>query len=97
MSKPLSSRDWLGKSGAGLLLGFLLALGAAGLFRQIADVGQAAFSTKGQIAMWLMSPVWALTLSFSFLFRSGFRAWAWLAGANLLLWTVVLVMEGSQP
>ena len=33
MKRALSSKDWLGKSSAGLILGFLLALGAGGLFK----------------------------------------------------------------
>lgn len=96
MSKPLSSRDWFGKSAAGLILGFALALGAAGVFQRLAGVGDTFFSTKGQFAMWLMSPVWALTLSFCFLFRSATRAWSWLAGANLLVWGLVLLLGGLR-
>lgn len=99
MSKPLSSRDWPGKTAAALILGFALALGCAGLFQQCVDVGNNLFSTKGQFAMWLMSPVWALTLSFCFLFRSGLRAWLWLAAANALVWLPVILLiilrEGS--
>ena len=73
--RPLSSRDWFGKTAAAFILGFTLALGCAGLFRIAAGVGDAYFSTKGQFAMWLMAPLWALTLSFCFLFRSSLRAW----------------------
>lgn len=97
MSRPLSSKDWLGKSAAGLVLGFLLALGAAGMFQQFAGVGDTFFSTKGQFAMWLMSPVWALTLSFCFLFRSSLRAWLWLALANIVVWAIVLLAGALQP
>ncbi len=92
--RPLSSRDWFGKTAAAFILGFTLALGCAGLFRIAASVGDAYFSTKGQFAMWLMAPVWALTLSFCFLFRSSLRAWLWLAVANLLVWAPVLLMGG---
>ncbi|GFE72987.1 hypothetical protein [Novosphingobium sp. TCA1] len=97
MNKPLSSKDWFGKSSAGLILGFTLALGAAGLFQRLAGVGDTFFSTKGQFAMWLMSPVWALTLSFCFMFRSTARAWCWLAIANLAIWAIVLLPGGSHP
>ncbi|TDW65405.1 hypothetical protein EDF57_103589 [Novosphingobium sp. PhB55] len=96
MSKPLSSKDWFGKSAAGLVFGFTLALGAAGLFQRLAGIGDTFFSTKGQFAMWLMSPVWALTLSFCFMFRTAVRAWLWLAGANLVVWAIVLLLEGPQ-
>ena len=94
---PLSSRDWFGKVSAAFILGFTLALGCAGLFRELMDVGEGYFSTKGQFAMWLMSPVWALSLSFCFLFRSGLRAWLWLFAANLLVWVPVLLMGGLRP
>lgn len=96
MSTPLSSRNWLGKSSAGLLLGFTLALGCAGLFRLAVDVGD-ALSMKGQLVMWMMAPVWALTLAFCFLFRSGLRAWLWLGGANLAVWAVLIATGVARP
>ncbi len=94
--QQLSSRDWFGKSVAALFLGFLLALGCSGLFRELAGVGEGYFSTKGQFAMWLMAPVWALTLSFCFLFRSTLRAWLWLGAANFLVWVPVILMGGLK-
>ena len=94
MRRPLSSRDWFGKASAGLILGFLLALGAAGLFKMATGVEETFFSTKGQFAMWMMSPVWALTVSLCFLFRSGLRAWVWLAAANLVLWALLASLGG---
>lgn len=95
--RPLSSRDWLGKTAAALLLGFLLALGCAGLVREIMGVGYEQFSIKGQFAMWLMAPVWAFTVSFCFLFRSAWRAWLWLAAANVVVWTPLVLMGGMRP
>lgn len=94
MRPELSSRDWFGKASAGLVLGFLLALGAGGLFKTMSGVGDTFFSTKGQLAMWMMSPVWALVFSFCFMFRSGGRAWIWLAGANLLVWAAIWGLGG---
>lgn len=88
MTQPLSSRDWFGKSAAGLVLGFTLALGASGLFQALTGVGDTFFSTKGQVSMWLMSPVWALTLSLCFLFRTSLRAWLWLGVVNLAVWAL---------
>jgi len=93
---PLSSRDWFGKSAAGLVLGFVLALGCAGLFRQSLSVEEAFFSTKGQFSMWLMAPVWALTLSLCFMFRTPVRAWAWLAAINLAVWAPLVLMGGVK-
>ncbi|MGK2286510.1 hypothetical protein [Pedomonas sp. V897] len=92
--KPLSSQDWLGKSSAGLILGFLLALGLSGLFKLANGVEEAFFSLKGQFSMWMISPIWGLILSFCFLFGSPARAWGWLGLANLLLWGALWALGG---
>lgn len=94
MKPTLSARDWPGKVSAGLVLGFLLALGGSGLFRAVFGIGEAFFSTKGQLSMWLMSPLWALILSLVFLFRSGWRAWGGLAIANALVWGLFALIGG---
>lgn len=96
MRTRLSSKDWFGKAAAGAVLGFLLALGASGLFRALAGVDEAFFSTQGQLSMWMMSPLWALVLSLCFMFRSGARAWSWLAATNLLLWGGVWLLGGLR-
>ncbi|WP_404478981.1 hypothetical protein [Novosphingobium sp. BL-52-GroH] len=85
----LTSRDWLGKASAGLILGFLLALGISGLLAWWIGVSDSYFSTKGQLAMWSMSPVWCLVLSLCFLFRSGLRAWGVLGLASAGVWTAL--------
>lgn len=92
--KQLTSRDWFGKSSAGLILGFLLALGLSGLFKRIASLGDTFFSLQGQFAMWMISPIWAVVLSFCFLFSSSLRAWAWLAFANVPLWAALWISGG---
>ncbi len=91
MRHEFTSRDWFGKASAGTLLGFLLALGASGLLMRLLGVSDTFLSTKGQLTMWMMSPVWAGILSFCFLFRSSARAWGWLALANLVVWTPLLI------
>jgi len=90
----VTSRDWFGKSSAGLLLGFLLALGTSGLFKLAAGVGDTFFSTKGQFAMWLIAPVWASVLSFCFLFASTRAAWGWLGLASGMVWGLLLALGG---
>lgn len=94
MKHQLSSQDWFGKTSAALVLGFLLALGAAGLFRTLNGIDDAFFSTKGQLAMWMMAPVWALVLSLCFFFRSTLHAWGWLAAINAVLWGVIALLGG---
>ncbi|MBS1186487.1 MAG: hypothetical protein H6R04_505 [Burkholderiaceae bacterium] len=82
--KPhLIQRDWIAKTSAGLLLGFTLGLGCSGLFAHLcADM---PLSIRSQLAMWMVAPVWLCTLSATYLFASGLRAWLWLGCANLLL------------
>lgn len=94
MTGTVSSRDWFGKASAGLLLGFVLALGAAGLFKRAMGLGDTFFSTQGQFSMWLMSPVWAGVLSFCFLFRSTRAAWGWLGLAAGIVWATLFVSGG---
>lgn len=83
-SKPLPIRpDWVAKILAGTLLGFTLAVGCSGLLVHLTP-GMAKV-IQGQLAMWLVMPVWLGVLSLVFLFASGWRAWLWLGAANLLL------------
>ncbi len=92
--KPLSSKDWFGKASAALVLGFTLALAVSGLFKAAMGLKDTYFSTPGQFSMWIMGPVWAVTLSLSFLVASGRRAWVWLALANLVLWSLLWLIGG---
>ena len=75
--------DWLSKTLAGTLLGFSLAVGCSGLLSWA--LAGLPLTIRGQLVMWLIAPVWLGTLSGVYFFRSGKRAWAWLAGANLLV------------
>lgn len=83
--------DWFFKSMAGLLLGFTLAIGCAGLFNGLA--GGMPLTVRGQLAMWLTAPVWLGGLSGVYFFRSGLRAWAWLGGANLLVFGLLAALR----
>lgn len=84
----LSSRDWFGKASAALVLGFTLTLALTCAFQAYFSRGDAYFSAQGQMAMWLMAPIWCALLSLCFLFRSTARAWGWLAAANLIAWAL---------
>lgn len=86
----LQSRHWFGKTCAGTVLGFGLALAVSGLFAWLGPDGIAAGGGKNQFTMWLMAPIWAAVLSLVYLFRDSLRAWLWLGAANVvafgLLW-----------
>src|SRR3546814_2879803 len=86
--REISSRDWFGKLSAALVLGFTLALALTCAFQTLFSRGDAYFNPQGQIAMWLMSPIWCALLSLCFFFRSPARAWAWLVVANLFAWAL---------
>jgi len=85
----LQSRHWFGKTMAGAVLGFGLALALSGLFAWLGPDGIAGGGGKVQFNMWLMAPVWALVLSFVYLFRDSLRAWLWLGAANALAFAVL--------
>jgi hypothetical protein len=91
-SKPAPiQRDWVSKTLAGALLGLALALGASGVFSQLnADM---PLPVRGQLAMWMVAPVWLGTLGSVYFFQSGLRAWLWLAGASLLIHGALLVLR----
>jgi hypothetical protein len=93
MKQELTSRDWFGKASAGTVLGFVLALGLSGLLMRALGESDTFISTKGQLAMWSIAPVWAGVLSFCFLFGSGLRAWGWLALVNLIVWVLLLMVR----
>ena len=88
-----SGRNWLGKASAGLILGFVIALSLTGLFAWLWPGGLMHSSGKTQLNMWLMSPVWALILSFCFLFRTGLRAWLWLGGMAIASFSTLVAVK----
>ena len=90
------SRHWFGKTCAGVVLGFGLALALSGLFAWLGPDGIHGGGGKNQFNMWLIAPLWAAVLSLVYLFRDSRRAWLWLGLANAmafaLLWAVRLAM-----
>ncbi|MYN44308.1 hypothetical protein GTP23_04385 [Pseudoduganella sp. FT93W] len=92
MARPQAApiaRDWLGKTLAGILLGFTLALGCSALFVWLA--ASLPQSARSQLAMWLLAPVWIGVLGGVFFFHSGKQAWLWLGAANLLVFLIPIV------
>ncbi|QNN46938.1 hypothetical protein H9L17_01845 [Thermomonas brevis] len=93
----LQSRHWFGKTLAGTVLGFGLALALSGLFAWLGPDGIDGGGGKVQFNMWLIAPLWAGVLSLVYLFRTPLRAWLWLGAANAsafgLLWAVRLSMS----
>lgn len=90
---PPIRRDWISKTLAGTLLGLALALGASGLFSHL-NAGM-PLSVRGQLAMWMVPPVWLGTLGGVYFFASGLRAWLWLGGATVLTYGALLALRSS--
>jgi hypothetical protein len=88
---PPIRRDWLAKTLAGFLLGAVLALGCSGLFVQLNAAMPLA--VRGQLAMWMVPPVWLGVLGGSYFFASGVRAWLWLGGASVLVVGTLVVLR----
>jgi hypothetical protein len=85
-------RDLLTKFVAGVTGGFGLALAASALFARLSPGGLSAAS-KFHVAMWLVPPLWIAVASASFMFRSGARAFGWLALGNLAAFALVLLCQ----
>ncbi|MBV2160525.1 hypothetical protein [Achromobacter denitrificans] len=90
---PPIRRDWLAKTLAGLLLGAVLAFVCSGLFS--AAYPDMPLSVRGQLAMWMVPPVWLGVLSGVYFFASGLRAWLWLGGASALAAGLLFVLRLS--
>lgn len=86
MRREISSRDWLGKTLAALLLGGLLAVGLSGLWAWFGPGGITGGGVKMQFNMWMVPLWWGLACALVFFFPSTRAAWGWLALANLLVW-----------
>lgn len=82
---PLTTEGWFGKAAAGTVLGFAIAVLASALFAWFGPGGILAGAGKTQFNMWLIAPIWALVLSFVFLFRRVRDAWLYLGAATLAL------------
>ena len=85
----LQSRHWFGKTLAGAVLGYTLALAVSG---GVALLTPGGFSGEGKVQfnMWLIAPVWMLILAPVYLFPSGRQAWGVLLGLNILAHAALL-------
>ena len=79
-----TSRDWLSKSSAGVILGFVIAIALSSIYGRIGPGGLFWGGAEPQFVMWMVWPIWTGILSFCFLFRTGVRAWLWLGLAALV-------------
>lgn len=90
--REISSRDWFGKVCAGLICGYLLALGASGLFKYSVGAGPGLRDITGQVSIQLINIVWSPVVALCFLFSSTRSAWGWLGLANGVLWGALFLL-----
>ncbi len=77
------------KGVAGLVLGFLLAIGCSKLFVMISP--EMAQTARAQLAMWLVMPVWLTVAGISFAFRNAVQAWCALGALNLVIFSLTVL------
>lgn len=81
-TKAKISGHWIGKTTAGVICGFALALALSGLLVRLAPgSGDAA---KAESVMLAVPLVWTAVFSAAYLFRTGLRAWLWLGGLSTI-------------
>ncbi|WP_133468620.1 hypothetical protein [Paraglaciecola marina] len=83
---------WWSKTFAGVILGLTLSYGLVAIFAWFGPGGLEAVA-KNQFNMWMISPFWMLVISFTYLFKTGFKAILYLTLANILIYGVFLVLR----
>ncbi|MGO2959148.1 MAG: hypothetical protein ACTIDN_08940 [Acetobacter sp.] len=85
MTKPhiYTLKGWVGKSMAGVLMGFAVALAFSGILINQVFVSRSLVTV--QLAMWVMPPLWLACLSVCFLFSTAYRAWFFMSTIALIL------------
>ena len=95
-SKPAPiQRDWISKTLAGGLLGLALAMVTSALFSHLTS--SMPLPIRGQLAMWMVPPVWLGVFGCVYFFASGLRAWLWLGGATVLAFGVLTGLRILAP
>ena len=83
---------WFVKTMAGLVLGLTLAFAFIGIFAWFGPGGIDAH-TKVQFNMWMITPIWLLVFSFSYLFQTGRKAVIYLVSANICVYSVFIILR----
>jgi hypothetical protein len=82
--------DWWSKILSATFLGYLFAIGCAGVFFKLCPDIPSHIRT--QLAMWLVIPIWLSILSGCFFFKKGSHAWIVLISANLLIFGLFSIL-----
>lgn len=84
----------LAKTFAGILLGFPLCMAIVGL-----AVYLWPGASEAVLIPWLVGffPLWTVVMAATYMFRSGVRAWAWLAIANVGAFAALFLAKHTLP
>lgn len=93
LAKSAIRRDWSSKTLAGTVLGLTLAFGVSAIYATLHT--SLPLNIRGQLAMWMVPPIWLCALGGVYFFTSGLRAWFWLGAANLLAYGAWLALRLS--
>ena len=83
---------WWSKTLSGLFLGLLLAYALVAIFAWYGPGGIDA-PVKVQFNMWMITPIWLLVLSFTYLFKTGFKAFIYLGSANIFFYSLFFLLR----
>lgn len=96
MRREVTNRDWFGKLSAGLVCGYALALGCAGLWRYASGATESLYGVTGMVSVQVISITWTTIVSLVFLFSSTRQAWAWLGLAAGLQWVLLFALGVAE-
>jgi succinate dehydrogenase hydrophobic anchor subunit len=83
---------WWLKTLAGAILGLTLSYGVVAIFAWYGPGGIDAV-VKSQFNMWIISPIWMLVLSLTYLFKTGLKAIVYLSSANMIVYLVYFLLR----
>lgn len=83
---------WWTKTVAGFVLGLTLAYAFVAIFAWYGPGGIDA-PAKSQFNMWIISPMWLLVLSFTYLFKTGVKAVLYLLAANIIVYSIYFLLR----
>lgn len=83
---------WWSKTFAGLILGLTFAFACVALFAWFGPGGINA-PAKVQFNMWMISPIWLMVLSLSYLFKTGMKAVVYLMSANIIAYGLFFLLR----
>ncbi|MEI6894850.1 MAG: hypothetical protein V5789_09525 [Colwellia sp.] len=78
---------WWSKTLAGIFLGLSLSYALVIIFAWYGPGGIDA-PAKVQFNMWIISPIWLLIFSFTYMFKTGLKAALYLLGANITAYSL---------